>query len=398
LTAPARLTAETARERIAVRSDLNAFISLSRESGHGPVVAVKDLVDVHGMVTTNGGPADDLSAASKDAAAVGNLRDVDVVVIGKTNLYEWAYGVSSVNANYGTVPNPRDCRRSAGGSSSGSAAAVAVGLCDWAIGSDTAGSVRIPASLCGIVGFKPSYGLVSMVGVTPLSPSQDTLGILAPSVRAAAEGVALMAGRNLSDGDPRPATPPLRLAVPQGWVDRLDGPTKNAWETLAHLPQIAFPNRLALFDAGRVIQSYEAARVHARELERSPKRYGAVVRERLTAGLTISQATYEEARDELASLSAGVDSALSGWDALVTPTTAAVAPPLNQEQREPLTRFTRPFSATGHPAITIPAAVHGLPVGIQLIGRRDRDTELLRVAADLERLFQGSVTTSKAPI
>ena len=397
MTVPPRLTAEAARERISARRDLNAFISLSREIGTGPVVGVKDLVDVRDMVTTNGGPADHRAVASEDATAVRNLRAADIVVIGKTNLYEWGYGVSSANVNYGTVPNPRDTRRSAGGSSSGSAAAVAAGLCDWSIGSDTAGSVRIPASLCGLVGFKPSYGLVSMLGVTPLSPSQDTLGVLANSVAGAAEAMALMAGadpltdleRNVADGTPR-------LAVPDGWIEGLDRSTERAWKMLARLPRIEFPDRLALFDASRIIQSYEAARLHRDDLERSPNRYSVVVRERLTAGLAISHDEYATAREDLASLSDDVDSALAAWDAVVTPTTAMVAPLLSEhEQREPLTRFTRPFSATGHPAITVPATVQGLPVGIQVVGHRHGDAALVGVASDLESRFRTATSMQR---
>lgn len=386
MNAVTRLTAQAARERIAARADLHAFISVSQESGTGPVVAVKDLIDVRGLVTTNGAAVHDSSVALADARAVANLRPADVVVIGKTNLHEWAYGVSSVNRHHGSVPNPHDPQRSAGGSSSGSAVAVAAGLCDWAIGTDTAGSVRIPASLCGIVGFKPSYGLISMVGVTPLSPSQDVLGVLAPSVAVAAVGAGLMAGLDLDVGAPaREADRKFRVAVPRGWIEALDEPTEEAWNRLERLPEIPFPSRGGLFEAARVIQSYEASRLHADGLERSPDRYSEAVRGRLVDGLTISEHAYLQARTEIAAFAADVDSALVGWDAIVTPTTAAVAPMLDgPDRREELTRFTRPFSGTGNPAITVPAPVPGLPIGFQLVGRKGYDRELLRVAYDLE--------------
>jgi amidase len=384
-----RLSLEVALDRIARRADLNAFICVGNENGRGPVIAVKDLIDVCGMITTNGGPDHGLKPATADAHSIALLRSAGVVVIGKTNLFEWGFGVSSVNRNHGNVLNPHDPRRSAGGSSSGSAVAVAEGMCDWAIGTDTAGSVRIPAALCGVVGFKPSYGLISMTGVTPLSPSQDTLGVLATSVEVAAQATSLMSERDLVSGVTswsQYAAP--RVAIPKDWLDDLDADVLAAWAPLATLPEIDFPERQALFEVGTIIQSYEAARIHGAMLGASPDKFSPVVFERLMAGFDISEKTYDEARLKLQSLAVEMDRALISWDAVVTPTTAIVAPALeDQEAREPLTRFTRPFSASGHPAISIPVPSRGLPVGIQVIGRRGFDAELLRVAHALEHEF-----------
>src|SRR5712692_10128263 len=194
LTVPSGMTLEEARERARRAAHLNAFLCFTDEHGPGPAVAVKDLIDVRGVPTTGGGVILPRVPAAADAPVITRIRAGGCGVVGKTNLHEWAYGASSRNPHYGDVLNPGLPGRSAGGSSSGSAAAVAAGLCDWAIGTDTAGSVRIPASLCGIVGFRPTYGSIPTGNVIPLARSLDTVGALAPSVEAAADAVALMAG------------------------------------------------------------------------------------------------------------------------------------------------------------------------------------------------------------
>src|SRR5881396_3407929 len=205
---------DDARARIRERSDLNAFISVSDERGDGTVVAVKDLVDVKRMVTTAGGVILPAEPAKDDAPVITRIRDAGCVVVGKTNLHEFAYGVTSVNPHFGTVRNPHDPTRVAGGSSGGSAVAVAAGMCEWSIGSDTGGSIRIPASLCGVCGFKPAFGSVDIGGVIPLSPSLDTLGPLAPTIAACAGAHTMMSGEDVSlDALTRP-----RLAVPAGWI------------------------------------------------------------------------------------------------------------------------------------------------------------------------------------
>src|SRR5712692_4141666 len=157
-----RMDLDEARARSRLWHHLNAFISVSEEQGSGAVVAVKDLADVAGMVTTAGGIILPDVPAADDAPVVKSIRAHGCVVVGKANLHEFAYGVTSVNPHYGAVRNPYDPSRVAGGSSGGSAAAVAAGLCDWAIGSDTGGSIRIPASLCGVAGFKPAFGSVDI--------------------------------------------------------------------------------------------------------------------------------------------------------------------------------------------------------------------------------------------
>src|SRR5438045_1573116 len=220
--------------------ELNAFISRSDENGSGDRVAVKDLVDVRGMVTTAGGIILPSVPAADDAPVIKRLRKAGCVVVGKTNLHEFAYGVTNVNPHYGTALNPHDPGRVAGGSSGGSAVAVATGMCDWAIGSDTGGSIRIPASLCGVAGFKPAFGSIEMVGVIPLSWSLDTLGPIAPDIATAARAFSMMSGEPIDlSGLVRP-----RLAIPRDWVMDLDEATQQAWSQVSEgIPEIDFPPR-----------------------------------------------------------------------------------------------------------------------------------------------------------
>jgi aspartyl-tRNA(Asn)/glutamyl-tRNA(Gln) amidotransferase subunit A len=376
-----------ARERIQKRADLHAFISVSSEEGEGTVVAVKDLVDVAGMVTTAGGVILPNTPAAQDAPVVRRIRSEGCVVVGKTNLHEFAYGVTSVNPHYGAVLNPHDPTRVAGGSSGGSAVAVAEGMCDWAIGSDTGGSIRIPASLCGVVGFKPSLGSIDTTGVIPLSRSLDTLGPMAPDVAAAARAFEQMSGESVVLG----LDAPPRLAVPTGWVSDLDEETERAWDLVSNgLPEIEFVDRDLLFQTGLTILLVEAAAYHRRWAENSPEKYGADVLGHIRRGLQIPTADYEEAQIRWQGLREQARRAMSAVDALIVPATAIVAPSVaaGSEVREPLSRFTRPFNATGQPVVALPAPVSGLPVGIQVVGRSN--AEVLRVAAWLEREWGSS--------
>src|SRR5439155_7521597 len=235
---------EAARARIRERPELNAFISITADSGSGTVVAVKDLIDVKGMVTLAGGMILPREPAAEDAPVVARIRRAGCRIVGKTNLHEFAYGVTSVNPHYGAVLNPRDPTRVAGGSSGGSAVAVAAGMCDWAIGTDTGGSIRIPASLCGVVGFKPKLGTIATEGVFPLSKSLDTVGPMASDVASVARAFGQMsAGSDQALETPRP-----RLAVPKGWVRDLDETTGWAWRRVsAGLPEGDFVEHSVLF-------------------------------------------------------------------------------------------------------------------------------------------------------
>jgi aspartyl-tRNA(Asn)/glutamyl-tRNA(Gln) amidotransferase subunit A len=370
--------------RIHEHEHLNAFIAVADEPGEGGAVAVKDLIDVRGFATTGGGAVLPKVPATTDAPLVRRIRDAGNWIVGKTNLYEWAYGCASTNPYFGDVGNPRDPTRSAGGSSSGSAGAVGAGLCDWAVGTDTAGSVRIPASLCGVVGYKPTYGLVDTEGVIPLSRSLDTVGALAPSVRVVAAAVAVMSGTDLTPEQPVPG--PFRLATPEGWIEGLDPETSRVWQQVSSgLPSIALPDRTAMRDVLAAIQPPESAAFHREWLARWPERYSDDLRHKLQVGMGVAAVDYLRAREEQVGMRALVEEALAPWDALLLPATAVVAPPVHApEVRDPLLRFTRPFSLTGHPVIVIPAPTHGLPVGIQVVGHHGRDAELIQVATALE--------------
>ncbi|TMB89518.1 MAG: amidase [Chloroflexi bacterium] len=374
-----------ARRRILERADLNAFISVSSEEGEGIVVAVKDLVDVAGMVTTAGGVILPREPAAEDAPVVKRLRNAGCVVVGKTNLHEWAFGVTSTNPHYGAVRNPHDVDRVPGGSSGGSAVAVAAGMCDWSVGSDTGGSIRIPASFCGVVGFKPAFGSIGMQGVIPLSPSLDTLGPMAADVASVARAYSMMSGETM-------AAEPLhepRLGVPAGWVSDLDEETARAWRLVsAGLPEVVFVDRMPLYDVGLTILLVEAAVYHRRWIAEFPEKYGPDVLGNLRRGLEVLAVDFDEAIVALPGLRDGAMRAMEDVDALVLPATAIVAPRIGAgvEVREPVTRYTRPFNTTGQPVVTLPAPVRGLPVGIQVVGRTN--SAAIGAAAWLEKRWK----------
>ena len=372
---------DEARARIEERAELHAFISVSDEAGEGTVVAVKDLVDVKGAVTTAGGVILPQVPAAQDAPVVARIRKAGCVVVGKANLHEFAYGVTSINPHFGTVRNPHDPTRVAGGSSGGSAVAVAAGMCDWSIGSDTGGSIRIPASLCGVCGFKPEFGSVDIEAVIPLSPSLDTLGPLAASIAGCASAYAMMSGEEVSlDALREP-----RLAVPAGWIAGLDEPTAVAWRMVSEgLPEIELPSRESLFEAGLTILLFEAAEYHGKWAAEMPEKYGDDVLRLIKRGLEVSAADYERALEQRKRLEEATLGAMEGYDAVLVPATAIVAPPENaaNEVREPLSRFTRPFNTTRQPVAVLPAPAAGLPVGIQVAGLTNAET--LREAAWLE--------------
>ena len=373
---------EQARARIRERSELNAFISVSDEQGVRDAVAVKDLVDVQGMVTTAGGVILPDVPASDDAPVIKRLRQSGCAIVGKANLHEFAYGVTSINPHYGTVRNPHDTGRVAGGSSGGSAVAVAAGMCDWAVGSDTGGSIRIPASLCGVAGFKPAFGSIDLGGVIPLSASLDTLGPMALDMPGTARAYSIMSGEDVSlAGLSRP-----RLAVPARWVTGLDQPTADAWNLVSRgLPEIEFGDRDTFFQVGLTILLFEAAAYHRRWATDSPEKYGEDVLRLIRRGFEVTPASYQQALLERTRLQDQAERAMEGVDALILPATAVVAPPIEtaNDMREPLSRFTRPFNTTHQPVAVLPAPVSGLPVGIQVAGVTN--TETLRAAAWLEQ-------------
>jgi aspartyl-tRNA(Asn)/glutamyl-tRNA(Gln) amidotransferase subunit A len=379
------LNTTEARQRIEEHRDLNIFISLTDVEGDGPVVAVKDVVDVAGTVTTAGSLILPRVVATEDAAVIKSIRARGGSIVGKTNMHEFAFGVTNENPHFGACLNPRDPTRVPGGSSGGSAAAVAAGMCDWSIGTDTGGSVRIPASLCGVVGMKPTNGMLSSDGIFPLASSLDTPGPLAPDVRMAAQALEWMAD---IDGLV-PVIKPLakfRIGAARNWVDGLDADTRAAWELVTSgLPDVRLPELSLLTDIFQPIFFCEAAAVHRKWVQERPSSYGPDVLESVERGLKIAGVYYVEAIRARDAAVAEVEWVMRDWDAVLLPTTAIAAPLVGAPHvREPLLRFARPFNLTRQPVVTVPAPAPGLPVGIQVIGHVSEDARILEVAAALE--------------
>ena len=376
---------------------------------HGVPISIKDLIDIAGQPTTAASKVRAGMVAERDATVIKRLREAGVVIIGKTNLHEFALGTTSEESAFGPVRNPRDLTRSAGGSSGGSAAAVATGMGLASIGSDTGGSIRIPAAACGIVGLKPSLGEVPTDGVVPLCATFDHVGPLTRSVADAATYWAVLTGRA-----PRPINVPKPGDVTVGalgdyFTALLESDVRSTFKRAIDVLRasgVRVADR-AVADTATIVDTYvnislpEAAHWHAPTLDTRPGDYQPPVRERLERGRTIPAVAYLRARDLRHVLTRAVDAALDGCNALVLPTLPIVAPTLGAAEvtmdaapnatllvRAAMLRLTQLFNMTGNPAISIPIPTSGLPVGLQLVGRRDRTEELLAVAAACERALE----------
>lgn len=379
--------------RILAGRELNAFIALSAEpepeSDHF-TVGVKDIIDVRGMVTTAGGIFLPYRTAEHDAPVVAAVRAAGGVVAGKTHTHEYAYGITGENPHFGNARNPRDPSRITGGSSSGSAAAVAAGMVDWAIGTDTGGSIRVPAGLCGVVGIKPTLGACDRHGVVPLSPTLDTVGPLAPDVATAARALEILSGQQglapVSGAGPEG----FRLGVPRGWIFGLDDATAAAFEAASRgLPEVDFIDREQASLAGQVISMWEAARFHQERWDTEPWRFGENVRVVLEAAYRTTESEYREALAVRQRAMAESDHLMRDLDALLVPAAAIVAPPFDTPGVRPrLFQYSRPFNITGQPVVCIPFPVAGLPVGIQVIARSGADATAIQVASALERAWR----------
>ncbi|CAN5493349.1 amidase [soil metagenome] len=409
-------------DRIEARRDLNAFISVraeaaleeAREAGtaiaaghyrgplHGVPISVKDLVDVVGTETTSGSKVPPRRPA-RDAVIVQRLREAGAIIIGKTNLHEFAFGTTSDESGFGPVHHPRDPSRSPGGSSGGSAVALVEGMCLGAIGTDTGGSVRIPSAACGTVGLKAAGDELSCDGVVPLSPTLDHVGPMTHTVADAAVMFAAMKGvPGVAAVRPLGA---LTFGIPEPYFcERLDPGVRSALERVQR----------ELSEAGHAVRKVriehaewtpdvylhivlpEASWYHAPTLDAYAVGYSPGVRLRLEMGRYVLAEDYVRAMRLRERLRQAVDDSLAGIDALLLPTLAIPAPPLGATsievdgQKEPvravMLRLTQLFNITGHPAIALPAgfAADGFPVGLQLVGRRGNTDALLQVAAAAE--------------
>jgi len=355
-------------------------IWLARPDAAGAVepVAVKDLLDTASLTTTYGSAlfADHVPVA--DAETVRLLLAGGYAVAGKTNLHEFAYGISSQNPHYGTVPNPVAPGRLAGGSSGGSAAAIASGEVELAVGTDSAGSIRIPAAWCGCVGFKPSHGLVSAEGCFPLAPTYDVVGPMASSV----EGCERLM-RTLAPGfEPVELASLEELEVGVAWLDRAEPLVRERVAAAAAL----FPRRreieLPLGPANRADFMREAADVHRALFSGNEELYGDNVRGKIEACLRVTDGEAAAAERERAEYRERVLDAVGGLDLVVTPTVPFVAPPADVDEldiRAGAISLTYPFSALGWPALALPCGVaeQGLPVSVQLAAPTGADARVL---------------------
>lgn len=429
---PVELT-QACLERIArLDSALNAFITVTRDTAleqariaereiasgryrgplHGIPVALKDLIDTAGARTTAASALFQERVPAEDAAVVRHLKVAGAVLLGKTNLHEFAYGGSGVVSYYGAARNPWAREHITGGSSSGSAAAVAAGMCFAALGSDTAGSIRLPAACCGIVGMKPTYGLVSARGVVPLSWSYDHVGPMTRSVRDAALVLQAIAGYDAGDSTSRelPAsdyreeleqdTHSLRLGiVRQFFFDDLEpevaAAINNALQVLETLTS-GLSDASMPIDTDRTVQAAEAYAFHAQFLAERAGLYQPETLRRIQRGESVAARDYILKRIELDHLRRAAADLFADYDLLVTPTSPVTAPALAELQANPddlrrreliLLRNTRPFNVLGLPAVSVPCGFTraGLPIGLQIAGAPGDDACVLQLAHAYEQ-------------
>jgi aspartyl-tRNA(Asn)/glutamyl-tRNA(Gln) amidotransferase subunit A len=363
------------------------FLAKPEQPAEGIRLAVKDLFDTAGLTTTYGSIVYADHVPEKSAEAVTRLEAAGFANVGKTNLHEFAYGITSVNPHYGTVPNPSYPGRMAGGSSGGSAAALAGGLADAALGTDSGGSIRIPAACCGVVGFKPTYGLVSLEGVFPLAPSFDHVG---PMARSVAECTAMMEA--LADEfEPRSVESLEEVRVAIAWTDNADLEVlKRVREAARLFPQredIAFP----LAEHVAPVFMREVADVHRDLFAEFADSYGDNVRTKVERCLAVRDAEYENAVEIREDIRIEAEEAMEGYDLLLTPTLEFVAPKLpvdDLEIRAETIKLTIPFNALGWPALALPCgpAEDGLPASLQIAGRPGMDALVLAVGQLVESL------------
>lgn len=426
---------ESCFEQIALRgSELNAFITVLTDSAraqshaadreiaagrnrgplHGIPISLKDLIDVEEVPTTAASAVRGHRPALHDARVVARLREAGAVIVGKCNMHEFAFGTTNEDSAFGPARNPIDPTRSPGGSSGGSAIAVATGMSIASIGSDTGGSIRIPAAACGVVGLKPTYGDISCEGVVPLSRSLDHVGPLTRTVGDAWILYHVLAGKALPADSQDLSRAPInlssvRVGVPRAYFfDKLDDEVRACIDdALARLATAGVRVRdVNIAHAADTAPIYlhvcfpEVAAYHAQTIERCPADYTPPVRHRIEAARYVLAEDYVRAERGRVCLRHEVDSALDAEDALMLPTLPVPAPPLGAatvpvgDSHEPvrniMLRLTQLFNLTGHPAISIPVGrtSAGLPIGLQIVGRRGETPALLRLAAACEQALQ----------
>jgi aspartyl-tRNA(Asn)/glutamyl-tRNA(Gln) amidotransferase subunit A len=422
----AEAVVERCLQRIAERNaTLNAFITVFEDAAreqareadreiaagrhrgplHGVPISLKDLFDVRGLATTAASRVREHHVAGADAPSVTALRNAGAIIIGKTNLHEFAFGTTNEDSAFGPARHPQDPNRSPGGSSGGSAASVADGMCFASMGTDTGGSIRIPAAVCGLVGLKPTIGELTTDGVVPLSATLDHIGPICRSVEDAAVLYDVLRG-----GAARPHGAPidpraLRLGIPRGYfLSLLDPQVTSAFDSAcerlrdagATLEEVSIPH------AGDIAAIYlhivltEAAAYHAKTLERRPEDYTPNVRIRLEMGRYVLGEDYARALRGRELIRQEVDAALEGRDGVFLPAVPIPAPKIGvatvrigaveEPVRNVMLRCTQAFNLSGHPVLSLPCGttVDGLPIGAQVVGAFGDTPGLLRVARAVE--------------
>lgn len=400
---------------------LNAFITVTADSAiadayaaeaeikegrwrgplHGIPIAVKDIIDVSGLPTTAASKVLRDRIASEDAEVVVRLRAAGAILLGKQNMHEFAYGGSSMISAFGAVRNPVNPAHIAGGSSGGSASAVAAGLCYAAIGTDTAGSVREPAALCGVVGLKPTYDLVGTRGVFPLAPSLDHVGPIARSVEDAALLLQVLTGKEQDAVGPiNKDVRGLRIGVPsnfffEGLDEEVSAAVEEALIVVKKMTGTARDIQLEV-NPDRTLQAAESFAVHKEFVGRSPELYQPETLRRIRTGENVSAEEFQRLRVALGNMRRDISRVFDQIDLMITPTTPIPAPRIADLEQNPgelrprevlLLRNTRPFNVWGLPAISIPCGVTktGLPIGLQISGAHGAESKVLQLAHAFEQ-------------
>ena len=384
----------------------------NRGALHGIPIAFKDLYETAGVRTTHGSKFWSNYVPEADGVAVEKLKGAGAISLGKLNMHEIALGVTNDNPHFGACRNPWDVSRVPGGSSGGSAAALAAGTCMGSLGSDTGGSIRIPASLCGVVGLKPTYGRVSVRGVLPLSWNLDHAGPMARRVRDVA--ILLQAIAGYDEADPFSIDAPVddylaliaegvsgwRIAFAStGYFTEADAEVLEAVRVAANtftrlgaqVDEVSLDQARQATQMNALMTTSDAAAFHRERLAAQPEDFGADVLARLRYGAAFTSAEYILARKGQSVLRREFDSFFAEYELLLTPTTPIVAPLREGEDAveaaRTLTRFTSPFNLAGLPALSLPCGFNrsGLPIGLQIVGPRWHEAEVLRAGFSYEQ-------------
>lgn len=406
LVAVTRILADRARQEAA---EVDAMIAAGCDPGPlaGVPYGVKDLFDIAGLPTTAGSALyADAPPAPRDAEAIRRLRAAGAVLAATLNMDEFAYGFATINARHGTTRNPHDHDRLAGGSSGGSAAIVAAGLLPFSLGSDTNGSVRVPASLTGIYGLKPTHGGLPMEGVFPFAESFDDAGPFTLSIRDMRRVWEILAGKTAPEADGRP----IRIARLGGrFGENADPDQVTAMDSIAPgAPMIELPDIARARSAAFLITAAQGGALHREALARDAMAFDPATRDRLLAGALLPKAILDQAQDFRTGFKRAILDLIADFDILLAPATPCVAPRIDDPRiwidgaltpaRADLGIHSQPISFTGLPSLAVPLYRPGrLPIGLQLIGKPGTEPVLFRFAAMLEAKGLAGVSPPPGP-